>query len=1005
MFSNLFRAVLAGAVLSGVACASGAAPPLLNAAERAHILAQYGAIPLSFEANRGQTDSRVQYLAHGAGYSLFLDPTEAVLKLQGGALRMHLVAANSHAPSRALGHLTGSVNYFTGNDPKKWTTGVQSYRRVSYRGVYPGIDLVYYGNQRQLEYDFRVAPGADPGRIALQFTGASPQVDSRGDLVLSVRGSETRFHKPVVYQMRGDVRVGVDAAYRERDGRVSFALGPYNHRRALIIDPVLSYMTYLGGSGADFVGNATSQNAAGGSIQSQGIAVDSTGSVYVTGSTESVNFPLVNAYESAGLQHAGLQTAFVTKLNPAGTAFVYSTYLGGTAVDYGFAIAVDAAGSAYVVGETSSPDFPVKGAYQAMCSPQLSSGLIVTSCGYNAHTNAFVTKLSPDGKSLVYSTFLGGDDALGGEAAYGVTVDAKGQAYVVGQSADFCGPIYAGGPSSPAYYCFPTTPGALVAGAEMVQAGNMSLQNGFLSVFSADGSTLLYSTLLAHSVVASMPPVNALDVALDPAGNIYVTGGTFSGQLPTTTGAFQAASGPVTVNSGADHIPERAYVAKFSALGATTPALTYLTYLGGLTTQGTNYPTGIAADAAGNAYVIGPGSSETDLPTTTGAYQTTCNGSAAYLAKLNPTGSNLVLGTCFGGLGTAGSVNFTSQIALDASGNVLVALTGDSSLPRVNPVVTAAGGTQPWVVEFDPTGSKLLFSSPLGGPLGGSYAAGLALDASGGIYLAGQTFETDLPVTAGAAQSAYGGGSWDSFVTKFVIPVATTTTLAVAPQSAIVGQAVSLTATVTAGSGAPTPTGTVTFMSGTATLGTATLNGTGMGSTTLSSLTAGSYSITAAYSGDAKDQASTASAQALTVAPPPAPVVTISASPATITVGAVSTLTWSATNAASCTASGSWSGTEAVSGTASETPAASGTATYTLTCTGAGGSGNASATVTVNAASSGGGGGAFDWLSIAGLFGLVAWRLAHQAGLRSCVRIGSERMRLPVARARRGLSG
>jgi hypothetical protein len=896
----LLRSIAAVAALASVSPAAvlaTAAPPLA-AAQKAQAWETYGKIPLSFEANEGQADRRVQFLSRGAGFGLFLTSGEAVVETQDATLHMQLLGGNAAAVASPIDPLPGSVNYIQGNNPARWKTDVHSYQRVQYSGVYPGVDLVYYGNQRQLEYDFILAPGADAGQIGLRFTGATLKIDHQGDLVLASSRGEARFHKPIVYQMADGVRVDVPGAYHVSGQRVTFVLGPYDHSRSLIIDPVLSYMTYLGGSDSDYIGNASSQGTGG--HQSNGIAVDGSGSVYVTGSTLSTNFPVKNAYQSTGTQQSGHQTAFVTKLNATGTAFVYSTYLGGTVIDEGFAIAVDAAGSAYVVGGTFSPDFPVTtGAFQTLCSPELSNNAIKSACGFEGSANSFLTKLSADGKSLVYSTFIGGDDRQGADTAYGVALDAKNQAYVVGISGDTCDS------TDPIYYCFPTTADAFVQGSENSDGPNAPNEvDGFLSVFSADGSSLLYSTLVTHPV-AYGSQVESFAVALDSAGNIYTTGTTTSGNLSTTAGAFQTSSGPVLSTQGtAVGIYQRAWVEKFSPVAASGgPKITYLTYLGGTTTSGTNFPTGITADAAGNAYVFGKNNDETDLPTTAGAYQTSCASNTAYLAKLNPTGSALVWATCFGGAAdnggaTNGSVSITSNIALDAAGDVFVALTGDSTLPTVNPITTTAGGSQAFVTEFDPTGAKLLFSTPVGGPMGGEFAAGLVLDANGAIYLAGQVYSTDLPVTAGAAQATYGGGGYDSFMTKIAVPVKTTTALALSAATVTAGQSVTFTATVTGATGGPIPTGTVTFKNGTTTLGTQTLNATAMATFTTSSLAVGTYSITAAYGGDAGDQTSTSGAAALSITAALINTTTaLTASSATATAGSAVTLTATVTPA------------------------------------------------------------------------------------------------------------
>src|SRR5580692_1612502 len=377
------------------------------------ILDPYGKLPLSFEANHGQTDNKVKFLSRGHGYSLFLTGNEAVIalkktppqtketkllprrelaeKLKGGAeavtiVRMQLAGANAVPRVGGAKELPGKVNYFIGNDPASWRTNVPTYAKVKFEGVYPGIDLVYYGNQGQLEYDFVVAHGVDPNQIRLKFEGAGKlRLDEKGDLLLGSAGEEVRFEKPVVYQEVAGRQQAVEGGYMLASGnRIGFQLGEYDHSQPLVIDPVLSYSTYLGGGGFD---------------SGKGIAVDASGNAYVTGLTTSTNFPSANPIQST---LGGAENAFVTKINPTGSALVYSTYLGGNNVDYGSGIAVDAAGNAYVTGGTTSTNFPTANALQATLG---------------GSANAFVSEINASGSALVYSTYLGGS---GGDEGMGI---------------------------------------------------------------------------------------------------------------------------------------------------------------------------------------------------------------------------------------------------------------------------------------------------------------------------------------------------------------------------------------------------------------------------------------------------------------------------------------------------------------------------------------------------------------------------------------------------------
>jgi len=366
--------LLAGLFLiCGEASASTASTPASSDAAK-HVAANYGKIPLSFEPNKGQTEPSVQFLSRGSGYSLFLTPGEVVLNLERqqaasasqapdnkpeaapvDTLRMKLVGANPHAAVAGVDPQAGVVSYFVGNNPKKWHTGVPTYGKVSYARVYPGVDLVFYGNQRQLEYDFVVAPGADPSRIAWQIDGAKPTVDADGNLVLTAANGPAGFKRPVVYQMDGDRKIAVDGAFDVAGERISFRLGSYDRAKPLVIDPVLTYASYLGGSGFDAI---------------YGLALDSEGSIYVTGLTHSSDFPVQGQYESFPTKaDSRWSTAFVTKFSPDGSSLVYSTYLGGSDSDQGNSIALDSSNEAYVAGTTYSNDFPMANAYQTYCAP------------------------------------------------------------------------------------------------------------------------------------------------------------------------------------------------------------------------------------------------------------------------------------------------------------------------------------------------------------------------------------------------------------------------------------------------------------------------------------------------------------------------------------------------------------------------------------------------------------------------------------------------------------
>jgi hypothetical protein len=626
---------------------------------------------------------------------------------------MRLVGANVKATVTGAEELPGKSNYFIGNDPKKWRTNVPSYAKVKYEGVYPGIDLVYYGSQRQLEYDFVVAPGADPNQIKLSFAGAEGiRVDpASGDLVLKVGDDEVRFHKPVVYQppvaaVYDRHRRSQSAATAELDGafvvasnnEVAFRVAGYDRKRALVIDPVLSYSTYLGGSGGDY-GN--------------GIAVDSSGNAYVTGFTDSNDFPTANPLQGAcddcfytpgTTDNSG--DAFVAKLNPTGSALVYSTYLGGSLNDYGTGIAVDSAGNAYVTGATNSTDFPTANPLQGPCHE--------VGC-------AFVAKLNPAGSALVYSTYLGG---TGGATGNGIAVDSAGNAYVTG---------YAG-------LDFPTV-NPFQGTCHVLSSGNCL--TAFVATLNPAGSALVYSTYLGGSEFEE-----GHGIAVDSAGNAYVTGETWSTDFPTAN--------PLQPSLGGS---ENAFVAKFNPAGS---ALVYSTYLGG---SGYDSGNAIALDSSGNAYVTGSTSS-INFPTANPLQPSYGGGASnAFVAQLNPAGNALVYSTYLGSEGA-----FGSAIAADSAGNAYVAGNADSAFPTVNALQPCRFSG--FVAMFSPTGSALVYSTCLGGQSNSGYenASGVAVDASGNAYVTGSTNSFDF-VTASPLQPSYGGGPSDAFVAKIVATV------------------------------------------------------------------------------------------------------------------------------------------------------------------------------------------------------------------------------------------
>ena len=700
-------------------------------AGKQQVLTAYGNLPLSFEVNQGQADRQVKFLSRGSGYTLFLTPTEAVLTLQnlssasvtpseveGSAsslsptvlrmqLIMKLIGANPCPEVSGLEELPGKSHYLIGNDPDGWYTNVPIYARVKYENVYPGIDLIYHGRHGRLEYDFLVSPGADHETIRLAFEGTDDlTIDLAGNLVARLAGGELTHHAPVVYQETDSGREAIAGGYvLDGENRVRFRLAAYDSTRSLVIDPVLSYATYLGGSGGDF--------------NFGGVAVDGDGNVYLAGRTRSVNFPTADPIQGA---LAGNADVFVAKIDASGSVLVYSTYLGGSGFDVGRGIAVDPSGNVYVTGMTRSGDFPTAGPLD----PTL-----------DGPTDAFVTKLNPAGSALVYSTYLGGSSNDGGGFT-GIAVDSGGQAYVTGNTNSVDFPVtggaaqvtFGGGPrdafvaklngagSALAYATYLGGSGrdggfigGQIGGIAIDSYGNAyvtgattstnfptasplqpvfggGLSDAFVAKLNAAGSTFVYSTYLGGSFLDE-----ARGIAVDTHGNAYVSGRTHSNDFPTVNPLQPILGGFIEFGFGED-----AFVAKLNAAGS---GLVYSTYLGG--SNGFEFGFDIAVDIYGNAHVAGHTTSS-DFPTANPIQGSLAGSVDNFVSKLNAAGSDLLYSTYLGGEGSERS--FFGAIAVDALGNA---------------------------------------------------------------YVAGSTRSDDFPTTTGSVQPVFGGGSFDAFVVKLVL--------------------------------------------------------------------------------------------------------------------------------------------------------------------------------------------------------------------------------------------
>src|SRR3954470_5258437 len=680
-------------------------------------------LPLAFEVNQGQAPANAGFAARGQGYviSLRKDGSGADLLLRsadGRAQTIHVDLLNAAARSGSgTDQLETRVNYLHGNDASKWVTNIPTYDKVRFAGVYPATDLVYYGKQGKLEYDFVVAPGGKPEAIAFRVSGAKVKLLPNGDLSLQTSSGEVVWHKPVVYQESAGKKQVIASRYAIAGDRVSFRVGHYDRQRALVIDPAIAYSTFFGGDGQD-VGTA--------------IAVNSAGNAYIAGNTRSTNLPTTaGAYDrTCGTDgvcnnfDGALSDAFVAKLNPTGTALVFATYLGGSDFDSAAGVAFDGSGNVYVAGETLSKDFP---------------GAVIGPARQSDAEFAFVAKLNSTGSALVYAAQFGGADNHNGTGATGLKVDSSGHAFVTGvtEATDF--PVTAG--------AFQTNYGGAPAGTG---------GDAFAAELNAAGSAFVWASYLGGSMRDS-----AQDLAIDGSGNVYVTGWTSSQDFPTTPGAYQTTnhSQPPT---GFD--PTTPFVAKINAGGA---SLGYSTYLGGsLFDEGH----GIAV-ANGNAYVTGIAQSS-NFPTTSGAISRTLRGIAdAFVTKLNTTGTGLVYSTYLGGSdGDRGG-----SIAANSSGVAYVTgVTYSSDFPTNSyGFQQVFGGAEDvFVTQLNASGTGFAYSSFLGGS---NYEEDqnlprIALNGSN-AFVTGTTQSSDFPTTPDARQTANASPQqFDAFVTR-IIPV------------------------------------------------------------------------------------------------------------------------------------------------------------------------------------------------------------------------------------------
>ena len=722
-------------------------------------------LPLVFESNQGQSDSQVKFLSRGSGYGLFLTANQAVLTLQHSSLsrqhsarqvsvvRMALDGANQSSQLVGMDPLPGKSNYLIGSNPAKWHRNVPQFAQVRYDNVYRGIDLVYYGNQGRVEYDFKVAPGADPKQIALRFPGSRKvELTSSGDVVLATVAGNVRLETPRVYQEIGETQQPVAGRFILRDNnRVGFELGAYDHSRTLIIDPVLTYSTYLGGSGNEGC------TAISGSVKAgcPAIAVDSAGNAYVAGTTTSTDFPPSGTPFQAAL--SGGADIFIAKFNSAGSALIFSTYLGGTGTDTSAGVAADSGFNVVVAGTTNSADFPTNGTNAAFQPSALSSG-----------NHVFVSKLDSTGSNLLYSTYLSG--STGADNDTGLALDVRGRAYLTGTTTSTD---------------FPTTSGAF-------QTTSKATNQFFLSKIDpalTGAGSLVYSTYLGGSAPASGVTVGG-GIAVDTSStspSVLITGGTNFTDMPVVNASQGTNAGGID-----------AFVAKFIPTNASGTEQIYLTYLGG---SGDDIGNGIAVDAGGSAYVTGSTTSSNLPAAGTGPFQPASGGGTdAFLVKLNnPTsGSSVALtySTYLGGSGTDDGL----AVSVDSlQGARVTGYTDSSNFHTQAPVqVSLGGGTDAFAARIDTTATTATaaghYSTFLGGS-GNDRGTGIAVDPQGASYVAGETASSNFP-KQNPFQSSLNGSS-DAFVTKLGSSVTLSIAAAATPSPTGVGNQVSFKYTIT----------------------------------------------------------------------------------------------------------------------------------------------------------------------------------------------------------------
>jgi len=646
------------------------------------------------------------YKAEGESKSLSNKSRENV---RVANIRISYPGSNPSAKLMGLEESEGKVSYFRGKDPEKWIRGASTYQKIVYESLYPEIDLVVCGDRKSIKQEYHIKKGGEVSNIKLQYEGIEHlRVNDQGQLEINTNSGTIIEDAPVSYQIIDGERMDVETGFLIGDkNTVQFKVRDYNKEHDLVIDPVLIYATYLGGSRYDesYYGE-----------EGWGIAVDSSGNAIVTGQTKNLNFPTVpGSYDTTF--NNGITSywdAFVTKLNAAGSALIYSTFLGGESNDYGYDVEVDSSGCAYVTGYTESVQFPATWKF-----------------GKGGWSDIFVTKLNATGTAIVYSVVIGG---IHDDGPYSIALDSNKNAYVAGVTWNYS--------STPADH-FPTTPGAYDT--------TYNPSDGFEGIIfklNSNGTTLVYSTYLG-----SVEDERCRGIAVDSSGCAYVTGETNSPSFPVTLGAYDTTYNPTYPDNDC-------FVTKINAAGS---GLVYSTFLGGADDE--NYGRDIGVDASGNAYVTGYTYSY-NFPVTVGAADVTHNGYwDAFVTKLNSSGNALVFSTFLGGS------FYDMAYGLSVTSNGICNITG-STWSNDFPVTPGArpysgGARDAFMTRLNNAGTAFSLSTCLGGSEDDDEAYDIALDSSGGAYVVGYTESNNFPVTPGAFQTTLGTNK-DAFVAKIL---------------------------------------------------------------------------------------------------------------------------------------------------------------------------------------------------------------------------------------------